>query len=73
MDSFGTNSALGLIILDLKVFEVDLVDFLVTHIITKTNTLGVTSKLKIVSSDYRLKAFVHLFISIKRILPQTHT
>jgi len=54
MDSFAANPALELIILDLKIAQVDLADFLIDHILQKSIQLGVTGRLRIVSSDYSM-------------------
>jgi len=56
MDSFAANSALQLVILDLKIAEIGLADFLIEHIMTKALTLGVQSKIRLVSSDYSMAA-----------------
>jgi len=54
MDSFAANSALQLVILDLKVAEISLADFLIEHIMVKAQALGVQSKIRLVSSDYSM-------------------
>jgi len=54
MDDFAANTDLELIILDMKIAEVDLADFLAGHIMTKANDLGVANKIRIVSSDYSM-------------------
>jgi len=56
MDSFAAKTALELIVLDLKIAEIKLADFLVTHIMDKAITLGVTDKIRLVSSDYSMAA-----------------
>jgi len=54
MDSFAAKTELELIILDLKIAEIDLADFLVKHIMDKANNLGVGNKIRLVSSDYSM-------------------
>jgi len=54
MESFANNDALELIILDLKIAEIDLADFLVQHIMDKAIDLGVARKMRLVSSDYSM-------------------
>jgi len=54
MDTFAANAALELIILDLKIAEIDQADFLVRHIMDKASALGVEDKMRLVSSDYSM-------------------
>lgn len=54
MDAFAANTALQLIILDLKIAEISLADYLVTHIMTKATALGVASKMRLVSGDFAM-------------------
>ena len=54
MDDFADNPDLEMIILDLKIAQVDLADFLVDHIFNKAYQLGVAGKLRLVSSDYSM-------------------
>jgi len=54
MDTFAANTALELIILDLKIAEIDQADFLVRHIMDKASALGVEDKMRLVSSDYSM-------------------
>jgi len=54
MDDFADNIDLEMIILDLKIAQVDLADFLVDHIFNKAYQLGVAGKLRLVSSDYSM-------------------
>ena len=56
MDAFAANTALKLIILDMKIVNIDLADYLVEHIMIKATTLGVQDKIRIVSSDYSMAA-----------------
>jgi len=56
MDAFAANTALKLIILDMKIVDIDLADYLVSHIMLKASTLGVVDKIRIVSSDYSMAA-----------------
>ena len=56
MDMFAANANLQLIILDLKIVEIDLADYLVDHIMTKANTLGVASKIRLISGDFAMTA-----------------
>lgn len=58
MDMFATNAALQLIILDIKVAEVDLADYLVAHIMDKATALGATvaGKMRLVSGDFAMAA-----------------
>ena len=54
MDAFAANTALQMIILDLKIGEIDLADYLVDHIMTKATTLGVASKMRLVSGGFAM-------------------
>lgn len=54
MDSFAENEALELIILDLKIAEIELADFIVQHIMDKARDLRVARKMRLVSSDYSM-------------------
>ena len=56
MDAFANNTALNLIILDMKIVDIDLADYLVGHIMTKAVALGAQNKIRIVSSDYSMAA-----------------
>ena len=63
MDMFAANTALKLIILDLKIVDIDLADYLVGHIMTKAVSLGVDSKVQLVSSDYSMAAALQTSLS----------
>merc|ERR1711976_274887 len=56
MDMFAANTNLKLIILDLKLVDIDLADYLVSHIMTKAVALSAQDKIRIVSSDYSMAA-----------------
>merc|ERR1712128_420116 len=60
MDTFAANAALELIILDLKIAEIDQADFLVRHIMNKASDLGVEDKMRLVSSDYSMAGALHV-------------
>ena len=49
MDQFAANTQLQMIILDLKIGEIDLADYLVDHIMTKADALSVRDKIRLVS------------------------
>jgi len=63
MDAFAANTELQLIILDLKIVDIGLTDYLVNHIMTKAVALGATSKIRIVSSDYSMAAALQTSLS----------
>ena len=63
MDAFAANTALQMIVLDLKIVDIDLSDFLVGHIMTKAVTLSVQNKIRIVSSDFNMAAAVQTSLS----------
>merc|ERR1712170_141512 len=56
MDMFAANTNLKLIILALKLVDIDLADYLVSHIMTKAVALSAQDKIRIVSSDYSMAA-----------------
>ena len=56
MDTFAANTALQMIILDLKIGEIDLADYLVDHIMTKATALGAASKMRLISGDFAMTA-----------------
>jgi len=56
MDLFAANTALQMIVLDMKIVDIDLADFLVGHIMTKAVALSVQTKIRIVSSDFAMAA-----------------
>ena len=63
MDAFAANTELKLIILDLKIVDIDLADYLVSHIMTKAVALSAQSKIRIVSSDYSMAAALQTSLS----------
>ena len=56
MDQFAANTQLQMIILDLKIGEIDLADYLVDHIMTKADALSVRDKIRLVSGDFAMAA-----------------
>lgn len=56
MNEFAENEDIKLIILDIKVEEIDQADYLVEHIMEKANSLGVGSKIRMLSSSYSMTA-----------------
>ena len=56
MNQFATDSRLQLIMLDLKVGEVEQADYLVEHIFTRAILLGVAGKLRLLSPSYDMTA-----------------
>ncbi|XP_023337943.1 uncharacterized protein LOC111708715 [Eurytemora carolleeae] len=56
MDQFAANSQLERIYIDVKLVDISLADFLVNHIFDKSSALGVSSKIRLFSSDYSMTA-----------------
>ena len=63
MDAFAANTALQMIVLDLKIVDIDLTDFLVGHIMTKAVSLSVQDKIRIVSFDFNMAAALQTSLS----------
>lgn len=51
MTAFAANTALKTILIDLKITEVSMADFLVLHIMSQATVLGAASKMRILSSS----------------------
>jgi len=56
MNQFAQDDRIKLIVLDLKVSEVEQADFLVTHIMDKATSLGVKNKMRLLSPSYDMAA-----------------
>ena len=63
MDMFATNTALKMIILDLKIVDISLTDYLVKHVMDKAVALNAMEKIQFVSSDYSMAAALQTSLS----------
>jgi len=56
MNEFAMDERIKMIVLDLKISEVEQADFLVSHVMDKATSLGVATKMRLLSPSYDMTA-----------------